>query len=142
MPYDPQRAHSRRLTAADDEPAPVDALLEPHPAEPAFPAGVEVEVVGEEVVVHTDDVDVEISRSGDDVVVHTDDADVEVRAEADEVVVSTGADDVYVDLAPTEATDVASAPAGTGRRVAAIAATLALLAVLVLWLRRRRRPPT
>jgi len=139
MPYDPQRAHSRRL-AADDEPAPVDALLEPHPVEPVLPAG--VEVVGDEVVVHTDDVDVEISPSGDDVIVHTDDADVEVRAEADEVVVSAGAEDLYVDLAPSAGGDVASATTGAGRRVAAIAAVVALIAVLALWLRRRRRPPT
>jgi len=141
MPYDPQRAHSRRL-AADDGPAPVDALLEPHPVEPVLPVGVEVEVVGDEVVVHTDDVDVEISPSGDDVVVHTDDADVEVRAEADEVVVSAGAEDLYVDLAPSAGGDVAWATTGAGRRVAAIAAVVALIAVLALWLRRRRRPPT
>jgi len=139
MPYDPQRAHSRRL-AGDDEPAPVDALLEPHPAEPALPGGIELEVVGDEVVVHTDDVDVEISSSGDDVVVHTDDADVEVRAQADEVVVSTGTEDLYVDLARAEEPDLTPTRPPAARRLAAIAALVALLALLALWLRRRRRP--
>ena len=88
MPYDPQRSH-RRPRLAEDEPAPIDALLEPHPAVSGLPDGVEVDVVEGEVVVHTSDADIEISASGDDIVVHTDDADIEVLPESDEVLVSS-----------------------------------------------------
>ena len=42
--YDPQRSRHRPSPADDDQPAPVDALLEPHPVEPTLPEGVELEL--------------------------------------------------------------------------------------------------
>lgn len=135
--YDPQRSRPRHK-ASDEEPAPVDALLEPHPSPPDVPAGMAVEHVGDEVVVHTADADVEITASGDDVVVHTRSADVEVRPEVDEVVVSTGNEDLYVDLAVPGGPAVVPGPSVV-RRVAIITALVAALVAIVVWMRRRTR---
>ncbi len=147
-PYDPQRSR-HRPSPADEGPAPVDALLEPHqvaPAEPALPEGVELEVTDGAAVVHTAAADVELSATGDDVVVHTADADVEVRTDVDEVVITAGGEEIYVDTSPREPGEGPSPFAGpsvvtsSGRSrvaVAVVAALLTLLAVLV-WARRRR----
>ncbi len=134
--YDPQRSRHRPLPP-DDEPAPVDALLEPHPAVSGLPDGVEVDVVEGEVVVHTSDADIEISASGDDIVVHTDDADIEVLPESDEVLVSSATEDVYVDLA--EGTAWAESAGGADRRKLLVAGFViaALLAFLIVRFRRR-----
>ena len=102
--YDPQRSRHRPSPADDDQPAPVDALLEPHPAEPALPEGVELEITdGGGAVIHTAAADVEVTAGGDDVIVSTDDASVEVRADADEVVINAGGEEIYVDTTPRDA---------------------------------------
>lgn len=135
--YDPQRSRRRQPPPRDDEPAPVDALLEP-PARPErvdLPRGVEVEVVGGEVVVHTDEADVEISPRGDDIVVHTDQGDVEVLPTVDEVIVSTPTEDVYVDTASGSVDHVD----GAGRRSRRVAwAAVGVAAVIAVWLLVRR----
>lgn len=137
MPYDPQRSHRRPL-APDDDPAPVDALLEPAAdAPPVLPEGVSVDVEDGEVVVHTADADVEVTTRGDDVVIHTETADVEVLAEAEEVVVSSPREEVFVDL--RDGSVVVDASGGGRRRalVPVVVAALALAAFLV-WRRRHR----
>lgn len=146
MPYDPQRSRHRPAPAEDDRPAPVDALLEGHPAEPALPEGVELDVTnGGEVVVHTPDADVEVTPSGDDVVVRTGDASIEVRAADDEVVVTTGDEELYVDTSPRTPADLAPETDGGagvstgGPSPAVLAAVAALVAALVVILLRRRR---
>jgi hypothetical protein len=149
MPYDPQRAR-HRPEPADDQPAPVDAILDAPPAadEVDLPEGMDVEVTpGGELIVHTVDADVEITAEGDDVVVRTDDATVEVRPEADEVMVSAADEEIFVDTTPRSGADAEAilesemAAAGRGRRallllVALVAAVVA--ALVAAGLRRRR----
>jgi hypothetical protein len=136
MPYDPQRSR-HRPEPSEDQPAPVDALLDADPvAGTGLPDGVEVEVTdGGEVVVHTFDADVEITASGDDVVVRTDDAFVEVRPESDEVLVSAGGEDVFVDTTPWDDAglgDVLSEEVDAARRSRRLRLALAaLVAALV-----------
>ena len=63
--YDPQRSRHRPSPADDDQPAPVDALLEPHPTEPALPEGVELELTDAGgAVLHTASADVEVTPVG------------------------------------------------------------------------------
>ena len=149
MPYDPQRSRHRPPPADDAEPAPVDALLEGHPADDAeapLPEGVELDVTeGGEVLIHTADADIEVTASGDDVVVRTGDANVEVRAEDDEVVVTAGDEELYVDTTPRSGADLDSvlademqAGAGRTRLVAAVLAAVAAAVLVLLALRRRR----
>jgi hypothetical protein len=146
--YDPQRSRHRPSPADDDQPAPVDALLEPHPAEPALPEGVELEITeAGGAVLHTAAADVELTSSGDDVVIATDDALIEVRADTDEIVVEAGGEEIHIDTTPRD-TDPAAVAAewlddggapSTGRSklvLAVVAALVALLAVLI-WGRRR-----
>jgi hypothetical protein len=145
--YDPQRARHRPAPTDADEPAPVDALLEPHPAEPALPEGVELELTDAGgALLHTAAADVEVTASGDDVVVSTGDASVEVRADDDEVVISAGGEEIYVDTTPREADleaevlvggSVVTSPGRSKLVVAVLAALLTVLAI-VLWSRRRR----
>lgn len=145
--YDPQRSRHRPSPADDDQPAPVDALLEPHPAEPALPDGVELELTDAGgAVLHTAAADVELSASGDDVIVSTDDALVEVRADVDEVVVNAGGEEIYVDTTPREAdldadvlvgSTIVTSPYRSKLVVAAVAALLTVLAIIV-WNRRRQ----
>jgi hypothetical protein len=146
-PYDPQRSR-HRPSPTDDEPAPVDALLEPQAPEPTLPEGVELEVTDAGgAVLHTADADVEVTAQGDDVVVHTADADVEVRAEDDEVVIAAGGEEIYVDTSPRRADDELSpfagppvvAARGRSRLVAALVAALVTVLLVLLWNRRRRR---
>lgn len=145
--YDPQRSRHRPSPADDEQPAPVDALLEPHPVEPSLPDGVELEITdGGGAVLHTAAADVELSPSGDDVIVSTDDASVEVRADIDEVVINAGGEEIYVDTTPRQAdldADVlvgssVVAARGRSRLIAAIIAALVTVLAIVLWNRRRR----
>jgi hypothetical protein len=145
--YDPQRSRHRPSPTDDDQPSPVDALLEPHPAEPGLPDGVELEITdAATAVLHTAAADVELSPSGDDVVVTTDDALVEVRADADEVVINAGGEEIYVDTTPRgvegevswlDDTSVVSSP-GRSKLVPAIVAALLTIVLIILWNRRRR----
>jgi hypothetical protein len=135
--YDPQRSRHRQ-PLPDDEPAPVDALLEPHPAVGDLPTGVEVEVVEGEVVVHTDDADIEISQRGDDIVVHTGNADIEVLAEADEVVVSSATEEIYVDLTDGVGAQPVGPATADRRRLLAVAFVIAAIVAFVIVRRRRR----
>jgi hypothetical protein len=145
--YDPQRSRHRPSPADDDQPAPVDALLEPHPAEPALPEGVELEITdGGGAVIHTAAADVEVTAGGDDVIVSTDDASVEVRTDADEVVINAGGEEIYVDTTPrvpdldaevfVGSSVVASA--GRSKLVAAVVAALLTILAIILWNRRRQ----
>ena len=103
MPYDPQRSRHRPTPADGDQPAPVDALLTPHPVEPTLPEGVEIEVTESGgAILRTETADVEVTSTGDDVVVHTADASVEVRADVDEVVITAGGEEIYVDTTPLD----------------------------------------
>jgi hypothetical protein len=145
--YDPQRSRHRPSPADDDQPAPVDALLEPHPAEPALPEGVELEITdGGGAVIHTAAADVEVTAGGDDVIVSTDDASIEVRADADEVVINAGGEEIYVDTTPRIPdldTDVfvgSSVVASPGRSklVAAVVAALLTVLAIIIWNRRRQ----
>ena len=148
--YAPQRSRHRPSPADDDQPAPVDALLEPHAAEPTLPDGVELELTESGgAVLHTAGADVELSPSGDDVIVSTDDASVEVRADADEVVINAAGEEIYVDTTPRSPDldvlgdlDPAAtvAPAGRSRSKLSLAVVAALVTILVilLWSRRRR----
>jgi hypothetical protein len=143
MPYDPQRSRHRPSPADDDQPAPVDALLTPHPIEPVLPEGVEVEITDAGgAILHTEAADVELTSSGDDVIVHTADAAVEVRADVDEVVITTADEEIYVDTSPFVLDDDAvlgAGPAGRSRLVMAVLAALATIVVILLVARRRRR---
>jgi hypothetical protein len=143
--YDPQRSRHRPSPADDDQPAPVDALLEPHPAAPTLPEGVELELTDAGgAVIHTATADVELTAGGDDVIVSTDDASVEVRADADEIVINAGGEEIYVDTTPRGAdADVvigSSVVASAGRSKLVVAVVAALLTVLaiILWNRRHR----
>lgn len=139
MPYDPQRSRHRPSSADDDQPAPVDALLTPHPVEPVLPEGVEIEVTESGgAVLHTHGADVEVTSSGDDVIVHTADASVEVRADEDEVVISAGGEEIYLDTTPLD-DDLDIPGGGRPRFVIAAAAALATILVILLVARRRRR---
>ena len=146
--YDPQRSRHRPSPADDDEPAPVDALLEVHPAEPVLPEGVELELTDAGgAVIHTASADVEVTASGDDVMVSTYDASVEVRSGDDEVVINAGGEEIYVDTTPRmpEDDDVilvepVGASRGRSRLVAAVLAALLTILVILLWNRRRRQP--
>ncbi len=148
--YDPQRSRHRPSPPDDDQPAPVDALLEPHETEPVLPEGVELELTDAGgAVIHTAGADVEVSPSGDDVIVSTDDASVEVRTDADEVVINAAGEEIYVDTTPRDpdpdvlaelaGLDGASV-AGRGRSKLTLALVAALLTILaiVAWSRRRR----
>jgi len=147
--YDPQRSRHRPSPADRDEPAPVDALLEPHSAEPSLPEGVELELTeAGGAVLHTQGADIEVTPSGDDVVVSTDDTVVEVRADSDEVVVEAGGEEIHIDTTPIDEDPAAVAAeglddAGTGASgrsklaLAVVAALVTILAVLI-WNRRRR----
>ena len=111
-PYDPQRSR-HRPSPADSEPAPVDALLEPHPVEPTLPDGVAIDVDGAGVAtVHTESADVDVNAAGEDIVVRTVDAQIEVRAEADDVVITTGDEAIYVDTSPRDPDDQSGFDAG------------------------------
>jgi hypothetical protein len=145
--YDPQRSRHRPSPADDDQPAPVDALLEPHPAEPALPEGVELEITdGGGAVIHTAAADVEVTAGGDDVIVSTDDASVEVRTDADEVVINAGGEEIYVDTTPRVPDLDAEvfigssvvASAGRSKLVAAVVAALLTILAIILWNRRRQ----
>lgn len=145
--YDPQRSRHRPSPTDDEQPAPVDALLEPHPAEPALPDGVELEITDAGgAVLHTAAADVELSPGGDDVIVSTDDASVEVRADIDEVVINAGGEEIYVDTTPREADLEADVLVGSSvvvsrdrsRLIAAVVAALLTALAIVLWNRRRR----
>lgn len=137
--YDPQRSH-RRQPPPEDAPAPVDALLEPHPPASSIPG-----------------VDVSMSPDGEEIIVHTDEADIEIRPMQHDVIVSTAEEDLYVELpgadetGPAELRIVASneiveSPLGTaagrnagaGRRLATIVGLLLALLVALALLRRRR----
>jgi hypothetical protein len=139
--YDPQRSRRRHSPPPDDEPAPVDALLEP-PAPVVdragvdLPGGTRVEVDGGEVVVQTDDADVEISPRGDDIVVHTDRADVEVLPGSGEVIMSTAREDLYVDTA-SGLVDRSGLADTRSRRLALVAVLFAALVALVVVVRQR-----
>jgi hypothetical protein len=146
--YDPQRSRHRPSPADDDQPAPVDALLEPHPAEPTLPEGVELEITeAGGAVLHTAAADVELTPSGDDVVIATDDAVVEVRADADEIVVEAGGEEILIDTTPRDADPAAVAAewlddggapsAGRSKLVLAVVAALAALLAVLIWGRRR-----
>ena len=145
--YDPQRSRHRPSPADDDQPAPVDALLEPHPVEPALPEGVELEITdGGGAVIHTLAADVEVTAEGDDVIVSTDDASVEVRAAADEVVINAGGEEIYVDTTPRigeldgdvlVGSSVVASP-GRSKLLAAVVAALLTALAIILWNRRRR----
>jgi len=145
--YDPQRSRHRPSPADDEQPAPVDALLEPHPTDPALPEGVELELTDAGgALLHTAGADVELTASGDDVIVATGDASVEVRADRDEVVINAGGEEIYVDTTPREAgldadlfvgSSVVASPGRSRLLAAAIAALLTALAI-ILWSRRRR----
>jgi hypothetical protein len=144
--YDPQRSRHRPSPTDDDEPAPVDALLEPHAAEPTLPKGVELEITDAgAAVLHTAAADVELSPSGDDVVIDTDDARVEVRADVDEVVINAAGEEIYVDTTPRgdeqrawiDDSAVVASP-HRSRLVPAVVAALVTLALIILWSRRRR----
>ncbi len=145
--YDPQRSRHRPSPADDDQPAPVDALLEPHPTEPVLPEGVELEITdGGGAVIHTAAADVEVTAGGDDVIVSTDDASIEVRADADEVVINAGGEEIYVDTTPripdldaelfVGSSVVASA--GRSKLVAAVVAALLTVLAIIIWNRRRQ----
>jgi hypothetical protein len=145
--YDPQRSRHRPSPTDDEQPAPVDALLEPHPAEPALPDGVELEITDAGgAVLHTSAADVELTPSGDDVIVSTDDASVEVRADIDEVVINAGGEEIYVDTTPREADLDADVLVGSSvvasrdrsKLLAALIAALVTVLAIVLWNRRRR----
>jgi hypothetical protein len=142
MPYDPQRSRHRPSPADDDQPAPVDALLTPHPTEPALPEGVAVEVTdGGGAIVHTEAADVELTPAGDDVVVHTADAEIEVRAGDDEVVITTSDEEIHVDTSPFVLDDdlaLGGAGSGRSRLVLAVLAALATILVILALARRRR----
>ena len=143
--YDPQRSRHRPSPADDDQPAPVDALLEPHPVEPALPEGVELEITdGGGAVIHTAAADVEVTAGGDDVIVSTDDASIEVRSDADEVVINAGGEEIYVDTAPRISdgdvligSSMVASP-GRSKLVAAVVAALLTVLAIILWNRRRR----
>jgi hypothetical protein len=145
--YDPQRSRHRPSPTDDDQPAPVDALLEPHPAEPALPEGVELEITDAgTAVLHTAAADVELSPSGDDVVISTDDALVEVRADDDEVVINAAGEEIYVDTTPRDTeeeaawldeTSIVSSPVRS-KLVPAVVAALVTILAIILWNRRRR----
>ncbi len=143
-PYDPQRGRARP-EPTDDQPAPVDALLEPGPPSTELPDGVELEITeGGDTVVHTLGADVEVTPLGDDVVVHTADADVEVRSDTDEVVVTAAGEEIYVDTSPRSGAEEAASfagppsPSGRSRLVMAVVAALATILLVLLWNRRRR----
>jgi hypothetical protein len=146
--YDPQRSRHRPSPADDDEPAPVDALLEAHPTEPMLPEGLELELTDAGgAVIHTASADVEVTASGDDVVVSTSDASVEVRAVDEEVVINAGGEEIYVDTTPRLTdeddvilVDVVGTSRGRSRLVAAVVAALLTVLIILLW-NRRRRPP-
>jgi len=143
--YDPQRSRHRPSPADDDQPAPVDALLEPHPVEPALPEGVELEITdGGGAVIHTAAADVEVTAGGDDVIVSTDDASIEVRSDADEVVINAGGEEIYVDTAPRISdgdvligSSMVASP-GRSKLVAAVVAGLLTVLAIILWNRRRQ----
>jgi hypothetical protein len=145
--YDPQRSRHRPSPADDDQPAPVDALLEPHPTEPVLPEGVELEITdGGGAVIHTAAADVEVTAGGDDVIVSTDDASIEVRADADEVVINAGGEEIYVDTTPRipdldaevfAGSSVVASP-GRSKLVAAVVAALLTVLAIILWNRRRQ----
>ena len=143
--YDPQRSRHRPSPADDDQPAPVDALLEPHPVEPALPEGVELEITeGGGAVIHTAAADVEVTAGGDDVIVSTDDASIEVRSDADEVVINAGGEEIYVDTAPRISdgdvligSSMVASP-GRSKLVAAVVAALLTVLAIILWNRRRQ----
>jgi len=145
--YDPQRSRHRPSPADDDQPAPVDALLEAHPAGPALPEGVALEITDAgTAVLHTAAADVELSPSGDDVVVSTDDALVEVRSDAEEVVINAAGEEIYVDTTPRgsggeaswpDQTSVVTSPARS-KLVPAVVAALLTVVAIILWNRRRR----
>jgi hypothetical protein len=147
--YDPQRSRHRPSPADDDQPAPVDALLEPHAAEPVLPEGVELELTeAGGAVLHTAGAHIEITPEGDDVVVATDDATVEVRAETDEVVIAAGGEEIHVDTTPrdddpaavaAEWLDDGGAATGRSKLVLALVAALATILVILIWGRRRNR---
>lgn len=128
--YDPQRSRPRQKLS-DEEPAPVDALLEPHPAKPDLPDGVVVAKGDEDdVSIQAGDAEVEITSTGDDVIVHT--PAVEVRVESDEVVVSRDGDEIRVDLSQP----VGKTPLDP-RRIAVVTATIVAVVVIITMLRRR-----
>ena len=145
--YDPQRSRHRPSPADDDQPAPVDALLEPHPTEPVLPEGVELEITdGGGAVIHTAAADVEVTAGGDDVIVSTDDASIEVRADADEVVINAGGEEIYVDTTPRipdldaelfVGSSVVASP-GRSKLVAAVVAALLTVLAIIVWNRRRQ----
>jgi hypothetical protein len=145
--YDPQRSRHRPSPADDDQPAPVDALLEPHPAEPALPEGVELELTDAGgAVLHTASADVEVTAGGDDVIVSTDDASVEVRSDVDEVVINAGGEEIYVDTTPRETdldadvlvgSTIVTSP-GRSKLVAAVVAALLTVLAIIIWNHRRR----
>jgi hypothetical protein len=143
--YDPQRSRHRPSPADDDQPAPVDALLEPHPVEPALPEGVELEITdGGGAVIHTAAADVEVTAGGDDIIVSTDDASIEVRSDADEVVINAGGEEIYVDTAPRISdgdvligSSMVASP-GRSKLVAAVVAALLTVLAIILWNRRRQ----
>jgi hypothetical protein len=145
--YDPQRSRHRPSPADDDQPAPVDALLEPHPVEPVLPEGVELEITdGGGAVIHTAAADVEVTAGGDDVIVSTDDASIEVRTDVDEVVINAGGEEIYVDTTPRLAdldadvlvgSSVVASP-GRSKLVAAVVAALLTAVAIVIWNRRRQ----
>jgi hypothetical protein len=147
--YDPQRSRHRPSPADDDQPAPVDALLEPHPVEPVLPEGVELELTeAGGAVLHTAAADIEVSPEGDDVLVATDDALVEVRADDDEVVIEAGGEEFHVDTTPlhddpaavaAEWLEEGGAPSGArSKLVIGVVAALATILAIILWSRRRR----
>jgi hypothetical protein len=120
--YDPQRSRHRPSPADDDEPAPVDALLEAHVAAPVLPEGVEPELT-----------------DAGGAVIHTASADVDLTARGDE--------EIYVDTTPrlSDGDDVivvdgVGRSRGRSRLVAAVVAALLTILVILLW-NRRRRPP-
>jgi hypothetical protein len=145
--YDPQRSRHRPSPADDDQPAPVDALLEPHPVEPALPEGVELELTDAGgAVLHTASADVEVTAGGDDVIVSTDDASVEVRSDVDEVVINAGGEEIYVDTTPRETdldadvlvgSTIVTSP-GRSKLVAAVVAALLTVLAIIIWNHRRR----
>lgn len=131
MPYDPQRSH-RRPQLADDDPAPVDALLDAvdDAAEAADTDELAVVETVVDTVVVTETVDATTGEVVDVDVVETEVVDLAVVDAA--AVVDAIADAALV----TDEIEVASARRTP--RVAVLVAGLVVALLLLVWVRRRR----
>lgn len=119
--YDPQRSRPRQKLS-DEDPAPVDALLESHPT-PSAPA--------------VDDAEVEIIASGGDVTVHAHGVDVEVHAGADEAPTSRDGKDLRGEISESE-NQAGECAAVDARRITIVTSAVVAAVIVLVWLRRRR----